>query len=250
MAKTVKSDRQAKIDQIRKQQKSAESRRGFAIVGVCALIALLIVGAAAYRPIVDWWNLRGAEDQALADIGAPASACQEPITKPSEGSGNHVDESQQVTYDDAPPAFGPHWNVLGLAPVPIGREFYTATDRPELEQLVHNLEHGFTILWYDETIADDSDAVLDLRAIARKFSDTSDRRNAFIIAPWTSEDGKAFPDGQHLALTHWSAGGVGTTDTTKQVGVWQYCSEVSGEAVDTFIRDYPQLDSTEPSVAM
>ena len=250
MAKTVKSDRQAKIDQIRKQQKSAESRRGFAIVGVCALIALLIVGAAAYRPIVDWWNLRGAEDQALGDIGAPASVCQEPITKPSEGNNEHVDESQQVPYEDAPPVFGPHWNVLGLAPVPIGREFYTATDRPELEQLVHNLEHGFTVLWYDETIADDSDAVLDLRAIARKFSDTSDRRNAFIVAPWTSEDGADFPEGQHLALTHWSAGGVGETDTAKQVGVWQYCSEVSGEAVDTFIQDYPQQDSPEPSVAM
>jgi hypothetical protein len=31
--------------------------------------------------------------------------------------------------------------------------------------------------------------------------------------------------------------------------VWQYCSDVSGEAVDTFVQDYPQLDSPEPSVA-
>lgn len=252
MAKTAKSDRQAKIDQIRKQQKGAESRRGFAIIGVCALVALLIVGAAAYQPIKGWWDQRGYADEALSDIGQPASVCQDVTTKSADGSGNHVPEDQQVTYEDAPPAFGAHWNVLGLAPVPIGREFYTADDRPELEQLVHNLEHGFTILWYDDTIAEDSDAMTELRAIARKFSDTSDRRNAFIIAPWTSEDegGKGFPDGQHLALTHWSAGGAGETDTTKQVGVWQYCSDVSGEAVDTFITDYPQLDSPEPSVAM
>lgn len=250
MAKPAKSDRQAKIDAIRKQQKGAESRRGFAIIGTCALIALLIIGAAAYQPIKGWWDQRGFEDTDLADIGAAASVCQEPITKPSEGNSEHVDESQQVTYEDAPPVFGPHWNVLGLAPVPIGREFYTEADRPELEQLVHNLEHGFTILWYDETIADDDEALTELRAIARKFSDTTDRRNAFIIAPWTSEDGADFPDDQHLALTHWSAGGVGETDTSKQVGVWQYCSEVSGEAVDTFVKDYPQQDSPEPSVAL
>ena len=159
-------------------------------------------------------------------------------------------ELGKVTYEDAPPATGPHWSVLGLAPVPIGREFYTEADSPEVEQLVHNLEHGFTVMWYDETIADDDEALTELRAIARKFSDTTDRRNAFIIAPWISEDGGDFPEGQHVALTHWSAGGAGETDETKQLGVTQYCSGVSGEAVDTFVRDYPQLDSPEPSVAM
>ena len=33
--KSSKSDRQAVIDEIRKKQKGAEKRRGFAIVGVC-----------------------------------------------------------------------------------------------------------------------------------------------------------------------------------------------------------------------
>ena len=58
------------------------------------------------------------------------------------------------------------------------------------------------------------------------------------------------PDDQTVALTHWSAGGIGETDPAKQVGVWQYCAEVSGEAVETFVRDYPQQDSPEPSVAL
>nr|WP_246289964.1 DUF3105 domain-containing protein [Nocardioides marinus] len=185
----------------------------------------------------------------MAAIGAPASVCGEVTTKSAEGSGNHVDDGQQVFYDDAPPAFGPHWNVFGKAPVPIGREFYTESDRPELEQLVHNLEHGFTIMWYDETVADDADQLTELRAIARKFSDTTDRRNAFIIAPWTETDGADFPDGKHVALTHWSAGGVGVAEG-EQVGVWQYCDSPSGEAVDSFVREYPQQDSPEPDVAM
>ena len=37
------------------------------------------------------------------------------------------------------------------------RKFYTSDDRPAVATLVHNLEHGFTLLWYDETIADDGD---------------------------------------------------------------------------------------------
>lgn len=250
MAKTAKSDRQAKIDQIRKKQKGAEKRRGSLIIGVSAAIALAIIGAAAYSPIKSWWDQRGFEDTELASIGAPASVCGEITTESAEGSGQHVEESQQVTYDTAPPAFGPHWNVLGLAPVPIGRQFYSEADRPELEQLVHNLEHGFTIIWYDETMADDAEALTELRAIARKFEDTTDRRNAVMVVPWTAEDGGDFPDGQHVAMTHWSAGGAGETDPAQQVGVWQYCEAPSGEAVESFVRDYPQLDSPEPSVQL
>ena len=48
VAKTAKTDRQAKIDQIRNEAEGAERRRGFVIVGVCVVIALLIVGSA-------WW---------------------------------------------------------------------------------------------------------------------------------------------------------------------------------------------------
>ena len=49
-------------------------------------------------------------------------------------------------------------------------------------------------------------------------------------------------------MTHWSVGGVGETDATKQVGVWQYCSDLSGAALDTFMTDYPYMDSPEPTV--
>ena len=47
--KQQKTDRQARIDAIRGQQKSEERRRGFMIVGVCAVIALLIYNAATHR---------------------------------------------------------------------------------------------------------------------------------------------------------------------------------------------------------
>jgi hypothetical protein len=250
--KSAKSDRQAVIDEIRKKQKGAEKRRGFAIVGVCILIALIIVGAAAYGPLKDKWDEREYADVAVGEIGEPASVCQDVTTESAEGSGDHVPESQQVTYDHSPVAFGSHWNVAGLAPAAFERKFYTAEDRPELESLVHNLEHGYNILWYDDTIADDGDAIDQLRAIAAKYQGTDNFRDKVIVAPWTAADDKEnagdFPEGQHVAFTHWSVGGAGETDTTKQVGVWQYCSDVSGEAFEQFTIDYPYLDSPEPTV--
>jgi hypothetical protein len=248
--KSSKSDRQAVIDEIRRKQKGAEKRRGFAIVGVCALVAVLIVAAAAYRPVRNWWDLRQFKDIDLASIGAPAASCEKVETKPAEGSSQHVPTGSQVTYGSAPPAFGSHWNEAGQAPAPFNRKFYTAEDRPELEALVHNLEHGYTVLWYDESIADDPDKLNVIDGIADKFRSESDNmRLKFIAAPWTAEDEKesgTFPDGMHVALSHWSAGGNGESDTSKQVGAFQYCSEPSGEALQQFMLDYPYTDSPEP----
>ncbi len=86
----------------------------------------------------------------------------------------------------------------------------------------------------------------ELRGIASKFTDDSNYRSKFKAVPWTEEDGEPFPDGQHVAMTHWSVGGE-DGDEGDQVGVWQYCSEVSGEALETFMIDYPYTDSPEPN---
>ena len=246
MAKPAKSARQAKIDAIRSQQQNAERRRGLMIVGVCAVVALLIIGAAAYQPIKDWWDQREFSGLNLSAIGAPASACQDVVTEEATGNAEHVETSEQVEYDHAPVAFGPHWNEFGVAPAPFERKFYTAEDRPELEALVHNLEHGYTILWYDETIAEDDGAMDQIRAIADKFQGSDNMRSKFIAAPWTSEDNGSFPEGQHVALSHWSVGGDGDP-SGKQTGVFQYCSEPSGEALEAFMDEYPYTDSPEPN---
>ena len=248
--KSSKSDRQAVIDEIRRKQKGSEKRRGFAIVGVCALVAVLIVAAAAYRPVRNWWDLRQFKDINLASIGAPASTCSKVETKPADGNQQHVPSGSQVTYSTAPPAFGSHWNEQGVAPAPFNRKFYKADDRPELEALVHNLEHGYTILWYDQSIADDADQLNVIDGIADKFrSDSNNLRYKFIAAPWTAQDEKEsgkFPDGMHIAISHWSAGGSGETDASKQVGVFQYCSQPSGAALKDFMLKYPYTDSPEP----
>ena len=234
MAKTTKSEkseRQKVIDDIRRKQKSAEKRQGFLIVGLCVLAALIIVGIAAFNPVRTWFEQR--KSNMLRGIGDNEE-------KPASGNAQHV-QPTQVEYDDAPPAFGDHW-LDENSPAPIAERFYTADDRPELESLVHNLEHGYTILWYDETAADDAAMLGEIKAIADRLNDSdTNNRLSFIAAPWTEDDGKAFPDGQHVALTHWRLG-----EGDKQFGVWQYCSEPSGEALEQFMKDYPYYDAPEP----
>ena len=244
MAKQAKTDRQAVIDSIRSRQKNDERRRGLMIVGVCAVVALLIVGLAAFRPIKNWYDLRQFRNVAIDQIGAAASVCEKPTTKKATGNQQHVPDGQAIFYNDAPPSFGEHYNT----PDPMTRKLYTEGDRPDLGTLVHNLEHGYTIVWYDETVAADDEQMSQLRGIADKFAGTSNLRFKFKAVPWLESDGKAFPDDQHIAFTHWSIGGADKDPSgDTQVGVWQYCSAVSGDALNTFMLDYPYLDSPEPN---
>lgn len=249
----AQNNRRAVIDDIRKKQKGAEKRRGYAIVGVSALVAVLIVGAAAFQPIKDWWDERQFNDVNLADIGRPATVCGDQSYEASEGS-THLPTGTTVQYNHAPPATGNHWNEAGVAPVPMTKKFYTPQERPQLEQILHNSEHGYNIIWYDDTIAGDSAKMAELRSIAGKFPGDSNFRFKMMVAPWldTDEDGARFPDGQHIAFTHWSVAAkdkvtVADGETAPEsVGVYQYCSDVSGAAFKTFMEDYPYTDSTEP----
>ena len=242
MAKSTKrSDRRAVVEQMRREQKRAEKRRAYAIVAACVLVALVIIGIGAY-PLLKQQQVSSGT---LASLGADASQadCQDVTTKPATGSAEHKPEGSTIPYSEAPPAFGPHYP----APAPMARKYYTTDDRPPVEYLVHNLEHGYNILWYDETIAKDSEQRAIVKAISERFKGTA-FKDKFIAAPWTSKDGDPFPGGAHVALTHWSMGGTQGNDEG-QLGVWQYCAQPSGEAVSQFVEDYPYTDSPEPNAA-
>jgi hypothetical protein len=241
--KSQRSERQQVVTQMLNRQQAAERSRGLLIVGVCVVVAVLIVGAAAYKPIKDRIDVSRLDGESLSQLGAPASACQKITTKPATGNQQHVDVGTPLDIKDFPPAFGQHYNVW----LPMDKKFYTKSERPELGRLIHNEEHGYTILWYDETAAKDSDTMDTIKAMATKFGGTTNLRHKFIAVPWLSSDGGAFPKGQHIAYTHWSIGGTGSGATGKQVGVWQYCSQPSGAALQTFMIKYPYMDSNEPA---
>jgi hypothetical protein len=242
MAKPKKDrDRRAVVEQMRREQQRAERRRTIIVISACAVVALVIVGLAAV-PLIRQNNLAKGPLGQLGD-STSAAGCRSIITRKATGNQEHKPVGTKIAYPQAPPAFGPHWPT----PAAFARKFYTAADRPQLEEVVHNLEHGYTLLWYDDTVAKNKDQLAIVTAISHKFKGTK-LSDKFIALPWTSKDGKAFPKGTHLALTHWSTGGD-PSNVKKQQGVWQYCGKASGAAVKSFMKHYPYTDSPEPQGA-
>ena len=119
------------------------------------------------------------------------------------------------------------------------RNFYTTQDRPEIERLVHSLEHGHTILWYDAaTVKPGTEAYKTVQAISTKFSTEA----YFMAAPWATSDGGPFPSGKHIALTHW-------TGPQKQEGITEFCAAPSGAVVKKFTDTYQPRNAPEPGGA-
>ena len=103
----------------------------------------------------------------------------------------------QATYHLDPPAGGDH------DPVPSPAGFYDTTDVPTDGHLVHSLEHGFVIVWYQPAAT--SAATLDgLRDLAR-------RHRWVLVAPRPS-----MPTA--LAATAWHRRLLCPGDTTGPIG--------------------------------
>jgi hypothetical protein len=236
MAKSSKDkDRRAVLEQMRRDQKRQEKRRTYTIVAACVVVALVIIGLGAY-PLIKQEQAQAGDLETLG-VSESEAGCQDEVTRTAQGMNDHREIGTDIVYQEGPPAFGPHYpETAGFA-----RKFYSVSDRPEVEYLVHNLEHGYNILWYDQTVADDEAALREVKAIASKF-EGDDPENKFVAAPWTEADGQAFPDGTHVALTHWGLG-----DGAEQKGIWKYCEAASGEVVSSFVEDYPYTDSPEPN---
>ena len=236
--KNERENRRAIAEQLRREQQRKERRRSLLILGACIIVVLGLLGSASYVYWQDQRERKKAEGTPLSELGVAASAAQCDTVKKVDatGSGEHVSPDQRIPYPDSPPAFGPHWaNFLQGSEI---RTFYTSEDRPEVERLVHSLEHGHTILWYDDTVKPGTDAYKTVQAISDKF----EVGDYFIAAPWKASDGGPFPSGKHLALTHW-------TGPQKQQGVTQYCADPSGEVVAKFTKDYDASNSPEPGAA-
>jgi thymidylate synthase len=233
----TQKNRRAKLEEVRRQQRAAERRKTLVFVGVAAVIALGIVAAAAIPLYNEWRN--DPANKSISDFGvALASAqCGSEETAPASGTNEHVGPGTQqpdvtkVKYKTVPPAFGQHY----ATPAPFTRKFYTATDRPPMEQLVHNLEHGYNVVWYDETIT--GEQLDDLRTLSEKIGNDDDTSH-FIVSAWDPAYG-AFPKDKHIGMSHWGA---------KQ-GIRQLCSQVSGEAIERFVKAHPKSDSPEPGAA-
>jgi hypothetical protein len=226
----------------RRREAEAQRKRRMAVVAGWVLAALVLLSVPVYLLVR---GVPASADLETLGVAASEAGCS-PVTKsPATGEQQHVADGTAIPYDQAPPAYGPHYATSA----PFGRTFYTPSGRPPLGHLVHNLEHGYTILWYDDSVAADGADTGVLQAIADRFAPTAgfDPTKKFIVAPYTANDPGSFPPGKRLALTHWYANVEQGAAALDQQGITQYCERVSGEVVAEFVKAYPYTDSPEPS---
>jgi len=244
VAKPKKNDdRRARLEAMRREAQRAERRRTMIVVGICAVVGIAIIAGTAFYLLTQDETATAGETVDGGSVGesGTAAGCDKIVLRTADGSADHV--APPVDYPHAPPAFGPHTAETA----PPGVTFYSGADRPLVENLVHNLEHGYTILWYDDTIADDPEALAQVEAIAQPFAGRQDPGGKFIAAPWSGDDGEVFPEGKHVALTHWSADGEAASDQGQ--GDWLFCEEPSAEVVTDFMAKFPPTDALEPNAA-
>jgi hypothetical protein len=231
-------ERREMVEKMRQEQARKERARSLGILGACVLVVLVLIGSAAFVAIKDHRHTQALAKKSITQLGksATAAGCNPIKTTKTDMTQEHV-PTAPITYADAPPSFGKH----RPQPAAFGRSFYS-DDRPEVATLVHNLEHGYVIAWYDDTAAKNKAEMDELKTIGDKYVAKNER---FIAAPWHPSDGAAFPDGKHIALTRWSADATNPSDETKQRGNWQYCTSVSGSVISSFLDKWPNSESPE-----
>jgi hypothetical protein len=234
---TSRRDKLASFEAARQKEQRVRTIR---LLVICIVLATALLAYPVYL-FVDDYRVRNAP---LESIGASAAAagCDPVAEQPASGNQDHVPEGTKVTYADFPPSSGQHYPT----PAPFTKRFYAMADRPPVETLVHNLEHGYTIAWYRDGAP--SGQLKALQRVAKTFaSDDYNPADKFIAAPWAASDGGLFPEGKNVVLTRWTADPNDPSDPGKQLGVRQACAEVSGQAIKDFMAKYPYQNSPEPN---
>jgi len=205
-----KKRREARLAQERAAEAKARRNRllVFALLGVifAGLIGLAV--ANNRRQAAELAEQREAVKARLDDLG-----CTEPVTVEDRGQG-HLTSQQlaesppEVLYPDRPATSGEHfsnWFISGVY-----------DELLDERVLVHDLEHGYVVTYYDEGLADEQ--VEELKTFAQEQIDGDFQK--LIVAPWDGE----LPDDANVAYTGWN--------------VRQGCGEFDREVMSVFLTDH------------
>ncbi|MGQ0632322.1 MAG: DUF3105 domain-containing protein [Sporichthyaceae bacterium] len=237
-------DRRARIDELRKAKKRKDRLRSV------AFMSLVLIGTGAFfaKPAYNWIDgkLNDPLKRSIASFGVPlAEAGCDPITQdPTTGIQDHIRVGQRGDYKFIPPSSGKHYeNPVSFQ----ARPFFTDKDAQPVENLVHNMEHGYTILWYDATLP--KSELSEIEDMSLRLRDDA-AFQLFIATPWDTAYGE-FPDGMRVALTHWSGpqNEDGEPDPDgDSFGHRLFCERTSGQAVEDFMTKYPATDAPERNI--
>jgi hypothetical protein len=106
----------------------------------------------------------------------PGTDCRDPAQQ-NDATGCSADP-----YSTLPAASGPHWDPSGIAQWGV----YT-TPQPET-QLIHNLEHGGVVIWYDPEALDPASIDALTSYVNTQTASGVSGRYKFILSPWGGAD--------------------------------------------------------------
>ena len=97
-------------------------------------------------------------------------------------------------YSSTPGTSGPHWDPSGIAN-------WGVYAQPQNEtQVIHNLEHGGIVIWYDPERVSDEDVSALTQLVERQVSQGIGGRYKWILTPWDGTDELPSP----IVVTSWN----------------------------------------------
>jgi hypothetical protein len=214
-------DRRARLEELRRQQKAAERRKNFLFIGAALAVAVILIAAA----IIPAWLHDQAQQrktkagyQAAPTAAEKAAGClgvhNDPVSAAAQHFTTPIDYSKEKYGDTRggtpaiPPSGGRH-NPVTLSDQ---NRFYPLAQKPRPERAVHELEHGYIVVWYDSKLP--ADQVAHLQQLAGQ----GNLSHLLVVGWWQSD----LPAGKHVVLTSW-----GRTDR---------CGTVSDAVVNAFYK--------------
>lgn len=181
---------------------------------ITTVVALLVLGGVVAAIFVQ----REAETQAIATYGVSEGEanCGDIEEQEIMGADHIAVGDAHAPYSTNPPTSGPHYNEPGLGPVQ--PDFYEEAAEAPPEGVVHNLEHGMIVFYYNPDAPDE--VIEDLKLAVE------DESIASVATPWSEVEGDA-----SFVMTAW--------------GVSQSCEQVSRAVVNDFRREYQGIAGPE-----
>jgi hypothetical protein len=191
-----KQQRRAAEEARRREQQKAARKRNL----VTLAIAVLVLGVVVTLVLQ---NRNGAGGGSLAGAVPTGEAGCGPVEEHEDEGQDHVDTTPQ--YGTNPPTSGPHLQT------PSSGGFFDEDSPVEPGALVHNLEHGQIVFWYDpeapQTTIDAIEAVVD------------EQPEALLAVPWPDIESP-----YQFAMTAWTRS--------------QHCRQVSEDVVNAFRAEF------------
>ena len=212
MSKKLEEKQRRREAEERKQEalKKAQRKRNL----VTTVVALLVLGGVVAAIVFQ----RQAETEAISSYGVSEEEanCGEVEEHDIMGA-DHIDVgAAHEPYTTNPPTSGPHYNEAGLGPVQA--DFYEDASEAPPEGVVHNLEHGMIVFYYNPDAP--PEVIEDLKLAVE------DESVASVATTWTDLEGDA-----NFVMTAW--------------GQSQACEQVSRTVVNDFRREFQGIAGPE-----